>query len=444
MDTWTIILLSVLPLGVLTGLYWGVALWRFVQTRRELLTARQALSLPEPAGGAWPGVCIVIPAHNEAHVVEGLVRSLRGLDYPRLMVVLSLDRCTDGTADVLARAIGGDARFIVHTVGAWREGWAGKVNAVWDAVSARPEAHDADMLLFADADTTFDPGCVRACVKLLRHRGAGLLSLLSTLSSQTWYEKLVQPATSLELVRMYPPLRVNRDAQTKALANGQFMLFTREAYFACGAHPGVRATLLEDLAIAKRVKQAGHVAHVTFADGMLRCRMYETWPAFVTGWRRLFIELARRNPRQLIRNALASLGASGGLALAGWLCVVLGLVGALGGHAPALGVVTACVGVVGLAFYYGLLLAGFRYGGAPVIGAVLYPFTCLVANWLMVRAALDLWARRPIRWAGREYVLEPLRRGEYDEDAEPVRVQAVPPVGTMLAGYPCAAGASAS
>src|SRR5204862_6144625 len=95
----------------------------------------------------------------------------------------------------------------------------------------------------ADADTSFTPGCVAASLALMRERKLDLLSLLSTLSFDTWFERIVQPAATLELMRQYPLTLANAAMDRRPFANGQFMLFTREAYEDVGGHEAVKSSL---------------------------------------------------------------------------------------------------------------------------------------------------------------------------------------------------------
>ncbi len=284
--------------GALAGaLYWGVGFSRIQRTLRAFPTAEAGLDLPGAAED--DSVCIVIPAHNEAHAIAELVGSLRAQTWPRLHVVLALDRCTDETERVAREAIGGDERFTVHTIEECPPGWAGKAHAAWRGARDIDAARRAGLLLFADADTQFHAECVRACVRLLRNRGLGLLSLLSTLSADRWYERIAQPAAVLELMRQYPLASANRWPNPRAFANGQFMLFTREAYDASGGHEAVKSHLLEDIALARHTARAGHRVGVLRAGDMLRCRMYEDWAAFRRGWKRIFTEASNRRSSRL-------------------------------------------------------------------------------------------------------------------------------------------------
>ncbi|MCX5688701.1 MAG: glycosyltransferase, partial [Planctomycetota bacterium] len=226
--------------------YWSIGLGRLIMTMRRHPTARAGTRLAQPTH--QPGVCVVIPAHNEEAGIAQLIASLRAQDYPSFNVVLCLDRCTDRTQDVATAAIAGDDRFEVFINTECPQGWAGKVNAIWQGLhkAATPAAREAPILVFADADTTFDPQCLSATVALMHARSLDLLSLLSTLTHDRWFERLAQPAATIETVTQYPILSASRSERRRAFANGQFMMFRRGAYEAVGGHASVHDELLED------------------------------------------------------------------------------------------------------------------------------------------------------------------------------------------------------
>ena len=307
---WGAVPLGVCLLGAIAcAVYYGVVVYRIMRGRRTLPTARDGLNFPEPEGG-WPSVAVVIPAHNESDVIAQAASTLLRSEYPgEARFVFALDRCTDDTEELLRGAIAdaGEAgeRAEVVLITECPEGWAGKVHAIHAGATRSDAARDAELLLFADADTRFDPGCIRATVAILKERKLSLLSLLSTLTSDAWFERLVQPAAGFELVRQYPLDQVNSTRRGRAFANGQFMLFERRDYETLGGHEGVREELLEDLAFSRRMKKPGTGRRIGCfeADGMLGCQMYRSWPAFRKGWKRIYTEAARRRPGRLRENA---------------------------------------------------------------------------------------------------------------------------------------------
>ena len=178
------------------------------RSRRLVPTLRlgEELARREPPRGS---VCVIVPAHNEARLIAGFIRSLRSETYTQMRVVLALDRCTDETLDIARRETAGDARFEIVEIDACPPDWAGKVHAVHEGLVRSRAAAGAEYLLFVDADTEFTPGRIAASLALMHHRELDMLSLLSTLTYETWFERVVQPAAVMELLTQYPLPRAN-------------------------------------------------------------------------------------------------------------------------------------------------------------------------------------------------------------------------------------------
>lgn len=393
------------------GVYYGVVLWRVLKTAWTLPTARDGLTMPMPSGG-WPSVCVVVPAHNEEAVIGELARSLMGQDYPGLRVVFSLDRCTDGTEAVVRGVCASgnalDPRFEIVRVTACPEGWAGKTHAAWRGVCDSAGAKGAELLLFADADTVFEPGLVRASVALLHARRLDLLSLLSQLTSEQWFEKTVQPAAGFELVRQYPLDIVNREVRPRAFANGQFMLFRRGLYDAIGGHERVKHELLEDIAFARHLdivrKTMPSRWGVLMTGGMLRCRMYRDWPSFRRGWKRIYTEASLRRPAQLREWAWRKRLGGVVMPAAGLVCAMLGPMVVMWDR--PLGWTMIGAGVVSLAMFVVTMVRIYADQGLGFAWALAYPFGAWRVAGLLSEAARDLEQGVKTVWGGREYARE--------------------------------------
>ncbi|TVQ61836.1 MAG: glycosyltransferase [Phycisphaerales bacterium] len=400
------LLLTLVFVGLCVGasaclVYWGATLGRVVRTCASTPTADEGLALAgeHPPTGS---VCVLIPAHNEADEIAALVASLRAQDHASVRFVLCCDRCTDGTADRARRAAGDDPRFEVLEIHDCPPDWAGKVHALWTGVARSSAAQEAELLLFADADTRFHPACVRATAALLEHLQLDAMSMVSTMTTAAWFEKLVQPAAGLELFYQYPLTRTNRGRTSRPFFNGQFMLFKHEAYEAIGGHESVREELLEDLAIARHLARAKRRVGVVMGGRMLTCRMYDTWGGFREGWKRIYTEAAKRRVRRLRRSGWRIRLASVALPVLAAGSVVGGLSplgDAAGGRAALL-----ALGLGGLAVWLAALVMIYRIGRHPVWMAP----THLVGAWLVSRllteAGRDLRAGTPVRWGGRTYV----------------------------------------
>ena len=297
--------------------------------------------------------------------------------------------------------MGDDPRFTIVTIDSCPDDWAGKCNAA--ATGVRHAG--GDQLVFTDADTDFHPDLIRASVALRLREDVDLLSVLSTLSMTRWDEWCAQPVATLNLIRMHPLDQVNRRERPRAFANGQFMLFTSEMYHRLGGHEQVRDDLLEDIAFARAVRSNEGHAVIVNADHMLNVSMYDSLKDFCEGWKRIFIEVARRRPRRLVGWGIRAFTGGVVAPLIQVLSIVVGIMLAMQGNvlASTLGIAPASAGLVlqaiALAWIY-------RLGQAPVSGIIGFPIGSAILTWVMFDGARDLISGRPIRWGGRDYVLK--------------------------------------
>jgi hypothetical protein len=79
---------------------------------------------------------------------------------------------------------------------------------------------------------------------------------------------------------------VNNPANPAAAANGQFLLIRRDVYQSLGGHASVAGDVLEDVALAKRVKGAGNRIWFGSGKGIVLVRMYRIFGAMWEGWKK--------------------------------------------------------------------------------------------------------------------------------------------------------------
>lgn len=384
---------------------WMVLAIRAVREWRCALFIADALRLPAIP---LPLLTVVIPAHNEELMAPNCARSVLASDYPALELIFVLDRCTDGTRAALEPIAAADARLRIVENSSCPTDWAGKCNA------ARVGADNArgELILFTDADTHFDPRLLRASVQLLRSRALSMLSLFSSPTHKHWFEMVVQPVTSLMLLKLFPMKRANAATGRRPFANGQFMLFERSAYQALGGHAAVKDDLLEDLAFARSMKRAKMEQGVAVSDGMLVVSMYDSWKAFQTGWKRIYIESCRRNPARLRKEALQLLVIVVAMPAIRTASVILAAIALLDGHpmdagTRAFAFGALAVGIAAPIIRFATLAWIHRTASFPVWSALLFPGAAIAVARIFFDGARDLNARTPVRWGGREYLLEP-------------------------------------
>lgn len=339
-------------------------------------------------------VSVIIPARDEERNIEGVVRSLAAQSGVRQVIVVD-DESSDRTPEILERLAQEFARLEWLRAGSLPDGWRGKTHA--SAVGASRAT--ASWLLFADADTRHKPGSVAALLSLAESRGAAMLSVSPGQRMETWWEKLVIPLVFCELARLYRFDDVNNPASPAAAANGQCILIRRSAYDAVGGFEAVRGDILEDVELAKRVKQSG--ARLVFLPGAewVETRMYRTFAAMWRGWTKNLFLLYDRKPLKMAAAAarllvLDSLPAALYIALAA-LCLT-----AYCRPGIAIALVASAIAdilnqrALRREFYrlgFSPRLSGFARAGAPLVALMMFN---------------SLWAYRhggSIQWKGRTY-----------------------------------------
>jgi hypothetical protein len=221
-------------------------------------------------------------------------------------------------------------------------------------------------------------------------------------------------------MRQYPLTRANGLKGQRAFANGQFMLFRRDAYDAVGGHAAVRRALLEDLALARLIVRLRRKVGVFFADGLFRCRMYADWAQFRRGWTRIYTEAANRKASRLSFSAARMRFIGTVLPLWTLGCGIFGALLAydnVRGGWPLLG-----LWLVATFVWLGALVRIVGVAQAPVWTAPLQIVGAWLTGGLLKQAAHDLRSRRPTQWGGREYDLgaeEPHPQPVGDGDARP-------------------------
>lgn len=327
-------------------------------------------------------ISAVVPARNEADNLERVVRSLsRQPEISEILVVN--DQSTDGSSEVLARMAVEIPRLRVLESAGLPEGWVGKNYAA----SLGAAAARCDWLLFTDADTEHLPGAAARALEQAQRCGAALVSYSPEQHTPTWWERALIPFLYCRLAQLYSFAEVNDPNSPAAAANGQFLLIRRDVYEQIGGHAAVSGEVLEDVALAERVKRAGHRLWFAPGTGVVRTRMYSSFPAMWQGWTKNLVPLLGQ------RSVAAELAV-----VVPWL--PLALLG-LGGVHPLFSV----LGLVLLAGRHAAYAAMLRRNRYPVRYVVYYLLAVLLYAAVLLNSARR-YARGRVIWKGREYPVE--------------------------------------
>lgn len=230
----------------------------------------------EMAVSGTPEVSIIVPARNEEVCLWDCLRSLVVQDGVGFEIIVVDDSSTDRTREIAESFPG----VRVISPEPLPPGWTGKNNALVAGVKAAR----GRWLLFTDADTVHLPrSLARALAEAKEHR-ADLLSYSPEQIAVTFWEMAILPVVFAELAREYSPKKVSDPQSTLAAANGQYILVRRDAYETIGGHEAVAADLLEDVALARMMKQSDKKIRFRYAADAVRTRMYRNFRQLREGW----------------------------------------------------------------------------------------------------------------------------------------------------------------
>ena len=215
-----------------------------------------ALRVP-PKGAPEPDCMVVIPARNEEEHIGKAVRSL-----PPDSVIVVNDGSTDRTAEEAEAAGAG-----VLPAPKRPRGSLGKSNACM--AGAAPL--QSKWILFADADTWFEPGFLTAAVAAAEQSGVDYLSIELPYEARGIAEHLLVPYLAGLYHAGASPLAYGMGHLT-----GQCLLVRRSSYEFVGGHRAVMEFLSEDIrlgeiALRHRMPvggvRAGSLGHARLQEG---------------------------------------------------------------------------------------------------------------------------------------------------------------------------------
>jgi hopene-associated glycosyltransferase HpnB len=245
-------------------------------------------------------------------------------------------------------------------------------------------ARQPDYLLLTDADIVHAPGNLAALVARAETGGYDLASLMVRLNCRSLWERLLIPAFVLFFFMLYPPRWVADPRSDTAAAAGGCMLIRRAALETIGGVDSIRHEIIDDCALARRVKAVGRV-WLGAAHGTSSIREYHSWRPI---W------------DMIARCAFAQLGYS----VAALFAMVAAMI-AIFVTPPLLLLSGSTFGMaLGAAIWLamsGVYLPMLRFYRCPLALAPLLPVIALFYTAATIASAVQYWRGRGGRWKGR-------------------------------------------
>ena len=241
-------------------------------------------------------------------------------------------------------------------------------------------------VLLLDADIRLGAGVVLDLLDHLTERRLGLVSVMARLPTSGIWERLLVPAYVFFFKLLYPFARVNRPDTPLAAAAGGCMLLQVAALDRAGGFQAIAAELIDDCALAARVKGAGSPIWLCLSPAVVSQRGYRRLTDF---WqmvaRSAFTELDYSVTRLLVCTGLM------GLAFVVPMAALFGL-----GY-------SAAVGAVALLLMMATYMPMVRFYNLPVLWATTLPVVAMLFLAMTWSSAWSYWRGTRALWKNRAY-----------------------------------------
>lgn len=347
--------------------------------------------LPPRAGENAPAAhlaVVVIPARNEADVIGQTVTSLlRQVSVHSLHIILVDDGSVDETARVAreaARKIGKSDLLTVIEGKPLLPGWSGKLWALEQGITKARELAP-QYLLLTDADVVHAADSVSNLVGIANTGAYDLVSFMVKLHCESITERLLIPAFVFFFFKLYPPRWIAGRRRSSAGAAGGCILIRPDALGRAGGIAAIRGEIIDDCALARRVKQSGGRLWLGLAPSTYSARPYRSF-------REIGSMISRTAFNQLDHSVLILTGAVLGLVLTYVVPIVLLFSG------------NRIAAILGLSAWLLMSLAYLpmvRFYRLSWFWAPTLPLAAIFYIGATVHSAIRYWSGAGGRWKGR-------------------------------------------
>jgi hopene-associated glycosyltransferase HpnB len=344
-----------------------------------------------------PTVCIVVPARNEAEVIEASLTSLLEQDYlGNFWVVLVDDHSSDRTQEIAqatANKLNKAEKLKIISSKPLAVGWKGKLWAMHQGIEYAKLQSSPDYWLLTDADIQHDLSNLSQLVTKAETDNLDLVSLMVLLRCQSFWEKLLIPAFVFFFQKLYPFAWVNNPQKSLAAAAGGCILISNQALEAIGGLATIKAALIDDCSLAKAVKFQGKNIWLGLTTKTISLRAYNDLKT-------IWDTITRTAFTQLNYNWLLLLGTVMGMSIV-YLVAPIGL---------GLGIITINWLLVGTSALTWLLmtiayLPTVRLYNLSFIWTLSLPAIAFLYTLMTIDSAIKYYQGKGGAWKGRTYNL---------------------------------------
>ena len=326
-------------------------------------------------------ITVLIPARNEAAVIQATLTGVmaQGRD---VKVILVDDQSEDKTTSLAGEMFETDLKIISGQP--LPDGWSGKLWALHQGF----QQVDTPLVLLLDADIELMPGILSKLRREMMKEGFHLISLMAYLRMVSPWEKLLMPAFIYFFKLLYPFRLSNSAYRRVAAAAGGCILLRTDMLKAIGGFSAIRGQLIDDCALARKIKSIGGRTWIGLTHSALSLRAYDR-PEVI--WR-----MVARTAFHQLHYSITLL-----LLLTGVMILMFGL--------PVAGLLFPSVtaGILSLCAFMSMML-----GYIPTLKfyhlswkwAFLMPLIGLLFLAMTWTSAIRFWQGKGAEWKGRAYL----------------------------------------
>jgi hopene-associated glycosyltransferase HpnB len=342
-----------------------------------------------PSAGKLVSVAVIVPARDEADVVGRCIASLLHQSGGHsIHVFLIDDASSDSTAQVARDAAQNAGKPELLTVIQGRPlapGWSGKLWAVAQGLD-QARSLNPDCFLLTDADIEHAPDSVATLVAIAQAGNYDLASYMVRLECRTLAERMLIPAFVFFFLKLYPPAWIADPRRKTAGAAGGSILIRPQALARAGGIESIRAEVIDDCALARRVKESGGKVWLGLTSETHSIRSYGSF----AGIGRM---ISRGAFNQLRHSAFILLLALAGLTVTYLLPPLL----LIFSHRPAPTVLGAAAWLVMCVCFLPIL----RFYRLSPLWALALPLIAVFYMGATFYSAVRFWTGRGGKWKGR-------------------------------------------
>ena len=338
-------------------------------------------------------ITVIVPARNEQAAIRACLQSLLAQDYPNLHILAVDDRSTDATSPIMEElAAGNPHRLTALHITDLPPSWLGKTHAMALAARHAITLHEPHWLLFTDGDILFHPQTIRRSIVAAEQMRSDHFVTLPTAILRSNTEGMIMgflQVLGLWATRLW---RVADPDARDAVGIGAFNLIRTDAYQQLGGFESLRLEILDDLTLARRVKQARLRQRCAFAPGYVSIHWAPGARGIIRGMtKNLFAIFRFRTP--LLLFACAALA---------FLCL-----------APFVMLFwppTRLQGLLALVAIASMYRTTGRFSGIPVWNFFAFPISAALFLYSMLRSTAVTLKNGGVEWRGTFYPLAALRK----------------------------------